>query len=1105
MQSKASNEYRHSLIDVSPVRPLQQLLIRLACSDLADMSMNGRIDSLGFTVPLGNGATFSVVRREARGRKLVAIKHIIQDDAVRDSFKPQSAGKMDRIADVLLEVEALLHYPLQKHPNIVDLLAYGWDDGTFPFLVLEYADLGSLNSFLQQTSTTTNEKKSLAIDIASGLELLHACEIIHGDIKLENVLVFSNLGKNYTAKLSDFGFCCSEALGNKIYRGTRVLNAPELRKIHIPSPEWQGHEYMKCDIYSYGLALWEIFNNGKRFYCVDAIGIDSEDLIHAEQFLLQLDRDGKDLTFYANNYLETLDISPETTEAIHTIFQMTLPREPDKRSNIREVRLQIDTKNERKLELTQPLRVSHYSIFDITATPLPWRIRTELVSQYQATVDNAQNDLASQALFNLAACYATGFGVELNSDIALDYLAKASEYMYKPARVLYRIFHTSGLIENPVTLKNLDSLDQSLDSIQKSVAPLPQQLHFSARLRQYYRRENARRSSSLITIKAKDITLQTEAELWDFLIDNIGILHEFVVDLEINGDQLSVPLLHHLIASHEHLAEAILRKGADVTIMNNNSISLLDIACSCGSTTLVRILLELLPESASHVSSALHWLFMFQDSEIHSIAEMLVDHGVSFKTICINEFKDFNLVFSGTALNWAVMARNTTAVRALVELGAKVNQSYVSRSPYWQYPSFPLDLAVCLLLPEMVELLVSLGAEIRSRPENGCIPALHYIGETVDPFRIWLIHGRGYKEAVKDTIEALLRSGANIDEESDDGITALHYTAERTTCLTYVLEGLLHFNPTVFTGEDSQRSPMYFASIALGYDPVNSAKMKIIVDYCAKILEPTEFQSASRRALKNCTRDGTVGAAREILTGLSPREKAFVDEGQLLHIAAEYNETEMIRLFLDLGADVNLDAPGTPACCAAQRGKRDALALLLSRGSSVFTSPTSASGTSLLHEIVGSSTSSPDQSFYTLRFVWKHFRCLFLPVVDNYDDFGFTALHSAIIWANIRNVATLLEKFHASPLEVQDTNISPTTLTILARKDPPWHYAQLGNDAIKEYQRSLDVILAYLIDVWELDRPDLQAHSNRLSEIWTSPSESFWEEEATSGEWFLAT
>jgi serine/threonine protein kinase len=62
---------------------------------------------------------------------------------------------------------------------------------TQPFLVLEYAEHRTLKDPPSCRSLSTCSR-NLALDTALGVNALHSCGIAHGDIKLENVLMFTN-------------------------------------------------------------------------------------------------------------------------------------------------------------------------------------------------------------------------------------------------------------------------------------------------------------------------------------------------------------------------------------------------------------------------------------------------------------------------------------------------------------------------------------------------------------------------------------------------------------------------------------------------------------------------------------------------------------------------------------------------------------------------------------------------------------------------------------------------------------------------------------------------------------------------------------------------
>jgi len=295
---------------------------------------------------LGQGATFFVEKKEAVGKQLVAIKHIILDEGppVDSSY---SESTRYRLNDVLLEVQALLHTGIARHPNIIELVGYGWDTGGIPFLVTEYADSGDLHAFLSDSPITMDKKKKIAIEIAHGLDFMHECEIIHGDIKLENILVFSLSDNSFTAKLSDFGFCCMEALGNRAFRGTKVLNAPEIRqKQRFSNVADDDIDYTLSDVYAFGLAVWEILNDGRRFYDFEGIAIDSQDYARAESFLYKLDQDQMELVTYAYDFIARLRLPSTLEVTFHNVFEMTLPRDPKERAPVFDILDTLDPKDE---------------------------------------------------------------------------------------------------------------------------------------------------------------------------------------------------------------------------------------------------------------------------------------------------------------------------------------------------------------------------------------------------------------------------------------------------------------------------------------------------------------------------------------------------------------------------------------------------------------------------------------------------------------------------------------------------------------------------------------------------------------------------------------
>lgn len=120
-------------------------------------------------------------------------------------------------------------------------------------VVVEYLPGGTLKSYLiknRRKKLAFNVVIQLALDLSRGLSYLHSKKIVHRDVKTENML----LDRNRTLKIADFGVARVEAQNPKDMTGetgTLGYMAPEVL---------DGKPYnRKCDVYSFGICLWETY------------------------------------------------------------------------------------------------------------------------------------------------------------------------------------------------------------------------------------------------------------------------------------------------------------------------------------------------------------------------------------------------------------------------------------------------------------------------------------------------------------------------------------------------------------------------------------------------------------------------------------------------------------------------------------------------------------------------------------------------------------------------------------------------------------------------------------------------------------------------------
>lgn len=134
-----------------------------------------------------------------------------------------------------------------RHPQIVSFYGSSCIEGR-ACIVMEYMDQGPLSRLVSQ-KLTPEYQKSLALDIAKGLQYLHKQNILHRDLKSANILI--NQG---VAKIADFGLSKSQSISIQ-------TTHERSQALQYQAPECfvrQGAYVQASDIYSYGVLLWEI-------------------------------------------------------------------------------------------------------------------------------------------------------------------------------------------------------------------------------------------------------------------------------------------------------------------------------------------------------------------------------------------------------------------------------------------------------------------------------------------------------------------------------------------------------------------------------------------------------------------------------------------------------------------------------------------------------------------------------------------------------------------------------------------------------------------------------------------------------------------------------
>lgn len=137
-----------------------------------------------------------------------------------------------------------------SHNNIVHIFDVG-SDGEINYIVMEYIDGKTLKEIIKENVRLNNEKTiDIGIQIAKALICAHENNIIHRDIKPQNILVT----KEGVVKVTDFGIA-------KASNSVTITNDSKvIGSAHYFSPEQAKGSVVDCrtDIYSLGIALYEM-------------------------------------------------------------------------------------------------------------------------------------------------------------------------------------------------------------------------------------------------------------------------------------------------------------------------------------------------------------------------------------------------------------------------------------------------------------------------------------------------------------------------------------------------------------------------------------------------------------------------------------------------------------------------------------------------------------------------------------------------------------------------------------------------------------------------------------------------------------------------------
>lgn len=197
---------------------------------------------------------------------------------------------------------------LPKHPNLVSFLDVALNGKPFPYLVLEYADGGSLEEWIlrHEKDRPTLEKRAIVEGVVRGLAQAHEHGIAHRDLKPANILL---TGGKLLPKIADFGLSkvatpraeASALASQGVVVGTTMYLPPEALQPFVKRlPE-------KDDVFAVGVIWYQLLVDRLERPPYDfadrlrAHLVDSQTIRVIERCLAQPDRRFKDASELEDN------------------------------------------------------------------------------------------------------------------------------------------------------------------------------------------------------------------------------------------------------------------------------------------------------------------------------------------------------------------------------------------------------------------------------------------------------------------------------------------------------------------------------------------------------------------------------------------------------------------------------------------------------------------------------------------------------------------------------------------------------------------------------------------------------------------------------------
>ncbi|CAB4474360.1 unnamed protein product [Rhizophagus irregularis] len=271
---------------------------------------------------------------QSRIDKIFAVRQLRISDYEKTNEKPHKDGRVTKWVNIKnkseefafkivseeersnVQNQVTILKELHDWQNIMRIYGFTCEENKW-YLVSEWAEYGNLREYYTNYKDRFDIRLKLrmSLDIARGLNFLRAVEIVHHDIRAENILITLH----ETAKLANFKFSRS------LFAAT-LKQSQNLERVRYCAPELleSAHNFKydhKCEVYSFGILLWEIAEERTPYEQYKDI-VKIVDLVRNQKYRESFSEDSRMPPSFIKLVINAFNHDPELRPKITDTFEI---------------------------------------------------------------------------------------------------------------------------------------------------------------------------------------------------------------------------------------------------------------------------------------------------------------------------------------------------------------------------------------------------------------------------------------------------------------------------------------------------------------------------------------------------------------------------------------------------------------------------------------------------------------------------------------------------------------------------------------------------------------------------------------------------------------